>query len=152
MASDPDLPKLQFEPFTHLVCPRHGEPFRREYPSGGFVTFTMLLMKAAFENEELQREAGAGEDGWEGRVMAALAERPACERASTDVLKRLYRTCREPGKPWPFGVCEVCRLAKAGSPYGVSLLPGRKGPTKEYSHLCFDCVVDRLTPISPDDR
>lgn len=137
MASERDLPDLQFDPFTHLVCARHAEPFRRGYPSG-FVTFTMALMKLSFESEEVQRAARAGEDGWEARLMAVLKEKPACEWVEPDELKRLYRTARK----WPFGVCVNCRLAGKGCTYTTQVA----GITKRHSHVCFDCVVDLMVP------
>lgn len=142
--SEQELPKLAFDPFKHLACARHAEPFRAEYPSG-FVVFTMGLMKEAFANEEVQRLARSMDDGWEERLLAALADKPACEWTEPDVLKRLYRTARS---DWSFGVCENCRLAKKGAPFETRWA----GIQQKKSHVCFDCVVDFMVPANPNDR
>jgi hypothetical protein len=141
LASDP--PNLIFDPFVHVTCSRHSEPFRAEYPRG-FVVFTMTLLTDCFKSEEIQREARSLEEGWEDRFIALLKERPACERAEADALKRAYRTARD---DWPFGVCENCGLAKKGAPYTIKHVV-----EKRYSHICFDCVVDFMVPANPDDR
>lgn len=130
----------------HVVCPRHMEPFRAEWPLG-WPTFAMSVSQAALDSPALQgglsnpRFWTMSDLWWEdlprragpAQVRQLLEDRPACEWLEAETLMRAYLASGI-GK---VGLCRVCGIVRAGTRYGV-----RTGQTVNVlAQACFVCVV-----------
>ena len=119
-----------------VTCPRHGEPFRARWPKG-WPRFTLAVIRALLEEPTFAETLG----GDIAAVNAALDVRPACERVSPDVLRAAYRDCGIGTR----ARCVVCRRRdRVGTPYSRRV----GGQTVDDAHVCFDCVLTRMSPIS----
>jgi hypothetical protein len=119
----------------HVICPRHGEPFRARWPKG-YPLMAVSSFQALIDDPGFQELAG----GDAGRINVLLGERPICERLSSPTLMALYigsGVGRERG-------CELCGQIGLGTPYEM----GRPGGTEKHRHVCFSCVVYRLQPAN----
>lgn len=137
-----DEPKFDPENFdginvTHerLLCPRHGEPLRTQWPKGLAISMVMLMdfcFKRSDVLAECREVSGCGPDGKpEPKAIEQVLDRiPACCRVHTKQLRVVY------GK---MGIgtrkrCQGCKRKRLGTPY--------KAQGGVFDHLCFDCVVD----------
>lgn len=141
-----DVPTLTVDPFEHVWCPLHGEPFRADYPAG-FPVATVQLLQAALELDDLIADAAESSPGSEApRVEAALPaleRKRACCRVTPETLLDVYRGARD---DWPLELCDLCGDEAHGAPYvrDVSAEQGVAGATETFAHVCFACVVGRL--------
>ena len=122
---------------THgrLLCPRHGEPYRAQWPKGFAIT-AVMLMDHIFKRDDVAAEArelsGCGSDGKpEPKVIEQVLDSvPACCRVHSKQLRAIYVEAKIGTR----ARCEGCRRKRLGTSY---LLQER-----EFEHLCFDCVLD----------
>lgn len=141
------MPELQIEP-TMIVCSRHGEPFRPQWPKG-FAALTILVVELIGSDEELGKEAAEvdAEKPAPG-YMAALRRRPACERVPLDRLRQLYMTAEIAVD----GTCIVCGRRAPGTEYQRTETRRLAGLTRRRvvvdRHVCFECVLTRMAPAS----
>lgn len=144
-----DLEEVPLE-HRHVVCPTHGEPFRAEWPLGWDV-FAPLVADLALRSPALQtgladpafwREPGLL---WGdlptpvGRAMIRklLDDRPACEWVRPQELLAAY-TRSGIGRQ---GICRICGIARAGTPYGFVSGRGRE----LLPHVCLVCIATGRT-------
>lgn len=122
---------------THerLLCARHSEPYRAQWPSGLAITM-VTLMDYIFKRDDVAAEArelsGCGSDGKpEPKVIEKVLDRiPACCRVHRKQLREVYVKA----KIGAVKRCEGCRRKRLGTSY-IS-------QEREFGHLCFDCVLD----------
>lgn len=136
-----DEPRIELDPFEHVWCAVHGEPFRAQYPKGIGVG-TMKMFETVTELDEVWERARelTGEDEPDASVIPqVLVEKRACCRVGADTLKRVYRQSGIGIN----GVCGFCNLFKLGTRYEIKAAGAAK---KELPHVCFDCVVERFQP------
>lgn len=139
------LPEFQIDP-QMITCPRHGEPFRKEWPKG-FAALTILVLELVQDDEELGNEAHAlNPDNPAPGYMAALTSRPACERVSIDRLRQLYMQAEIAVDD----VCVVCGRRAPGTEYQRTVKRQLAGLTRNQvvtdRHVCFECVLTRMAP------
>lgn len=139
------LPEFQIEP-AMITCARHGEPFRKEWPKG-FAALTILVLELIQSDTELSNEAHAIDaDNPAPGYMAALRQRPACERVSIDRLRQLYLQAEIAVD----GTCIVCGRRAPGTEYQRTETRRLAGLTRRRvvvdRHVCFDCVLTRMAP------
>lgn len=115
--------------FERTVCARHGEPFRINWPAG-FMVFGLTVFEAFVKQPAAQ----------DIDIQAAIDARPLCELVNTFDLMHAYQRS-DIGVQ---GECALCGVERAGTPYNTQL----GGKVKTYAHLCFECVVYHLTPLS----
>jgi len=129
-------------PFERILCPRHGEPFRAEWPRG-YPLFAVKAIQRALEDPALQTRVNAPDRTqspensaiFSRNVEAALDEKPACCRMKLEQLLELYR---ETG----LGVvaeCSICGEPGEGTRYQAAIL-SEENRIDEW-HACFRCVV-----------
>lgn len=119
-------------PHTRVICGRHGEPFRDEWPKG-YALFCVNGLKAVMEDESFQRESGGNVD----LVNNLLDVRPICCRLTESKLIGLYRDC---GIGHPM-VCEGCGTEAQCTPIRDMNFWGR---VRRVVRLCFQCTVQKL--------
>ena len=117
--------------FDRVVCPRHGEPFRDEWPNG-FPTFSMLLFEDLSKNETFLEVVGHDTK----LISAAFDRQPLCERVSKPTLMGAYLASGI-GKE---AKCSNCGEINYGTPYRTT--------GQHFKHLCFECIVYRLERIN----
>ncbi len=142
------LPEFQIEPHM-IVCDRHGEPFRKEWPKG-FAALTILILELIQGDEELGHEAKAiNADNPAPGYMAALARRPACERVPVARLRELYMQAEIAVDD----ICVVCGRRAPGTEYQRTEVRRLVGLTRRRvvtdRHVCFDCVLTRMAQAHP---
>lgn len=130
----------------HVVCARHGEPFRRDFPKG-WEAFATTISEAALDSPALQtglqdpRYWRATDLWWEqlgprkhpDTVRRLLADRPACEWVPEITLLNAYRA----SGVGVMGLCQLCRLFGEGTPFGV-----REGQSyRTIAHVCWSCLL-----------
>ncbi|KKN72199.1 hypothetical protein LCGC14_0413360 [marine sediment metagenome] len=137
-----ELPPFDPEKFdgiavTHerLLCARHGEPYRAQWPKGFAIT-VVALMDYIFKRDDVAAEArelaGCGPgDKPEPKVVEQVLDRiPACCRVHTKQLREVYVKAKIGTR----ARCEDCRRKRFGTSY--------LSQEREFAHLCFDCVLD----------
>lgn len=122
-------PRIELE-LDQVVCYRHGEPFRENWPRG-FPSFSVKLLEIALKDDAMIQELG----GDLGKVREACKRLPLCERVPPSVLLHLYHEV-EIGKR---ARCVHCREIREGTPYNVT--NRETGQIEQQGHLCFYCVV-----------
>lgn len=117
--------------FDRVVCARHGEPFRKQWPAG-FSEFATSLLEDWVHDSTLD---GTEEDA--RALMTQLDERPLCERVGKAALHFAYLST-EIGV---LATCAICGTDKYGTLYTA-----RKpdGALRRYPHICFECVASKL--------
>lgn len=143
---------LQEVPLEHrqIVCPAHGEPLRAEFPRG-WATFATIVSERALASPALQ--TGLSDPRfWKhpnlrwgdlprpvgvARVLELLNAQPACEWVEPGVLLSAYVQSGV-GR---MGLCRLCGILRAGTPYGVVSGRGRD----IVQHVCFHCVATGRT-------
>jgi hypothetical protein len=131
-APTPDLPTLDLKLPQASVCGIHGEPFRKDWPKG-YAQIAILIIETIQDDEELANEA----EGDPLRIPALLLERPACERVPRGRLMTMYVDA----KIGVDGTCTICGRRRLGTEYQRT---DDKGKVATITHVCFDCVLDRL--------
>ena len=120
--------------YTQVFCPRHGQPFREDWPKG-YIVASLELLKEVMNSETFQKLT----DGQVSMINSLLRARPLCERVSAATLLRVYIVAgigRERR-------CELCRDRGLGTSFNM----GRpNGQVVSYRHVCFNCVIYRLQP------
>jgi hypothetical protein len=127
-------PPIQLDPIGHILCARHGEPYRANWPMG---IGAMLAMGLEFIKEDIELAQEWEALGGVEYMGAALTKRPICERVSPEHLMMMYLD----SKIGVFGLCDHCRDIKCGTPYRLMNYWGRLVKKR---HLCFDCVLYRM--------
>jgi len=126
-----------------IACPRHGEPFRANWPKG-WAMFSLPLVQEILESEEVHEEI-AKLEGHEGdpdhklnprTVEQVLDIRPACCRVSPERLLKAYHE----SNVGTIKRCKVCGKKRSGTSYKTSLA--------ELSHVCFECVIHQMAPLN----
>lgn len=118
-----------------LLCARHGEPFRAQWPKG-FPIFTVK----AFQVVASKPEIAAAVEGDVRGIERLLDEKPACCRLTSDEMLALYGDAG-------IGVvatCQNCRRFALGTPYSRSM----PGGVEKDDHICFECVLHWMRPLS----
>ena len=130
-----------------VLCIRHGEPFREQWPKG-FPIMSLRLFEHTWGMKgdeklhekliaEARRLVPIAEDakvGLDG-MHAVMDAKPLCCRIEPALLEKLYV---ESG----IGVierCLNCRQRKLGTPFCTS----KHGRLR---HICFNCVVFKMRP------
>jgi hypothetical protein len=114
-----------------IVCPRHGEAFRAQWPIG-FMPFSVAVFEALVSDEVFANDVGESTAAIEG----ALDQRPICERINKTALLRAYVDSGIGAE----GHCDNCQTDALGTPYSFSNPSGKV----EVGHLCFQCLVYHL--------
>ena len=121
--------------FERMLCARHGEPFRAQWPKG-----YPIFMVHAFQAVASKPEVAAAVEGDITGLERLLDEKPACERLTRDELLALYGDAGI-GK---VAECVNCKRAALGTPYSTS---GPAGRVTAAQHICFECVLDWMRPL-----
>ena len=131
-------PTLDLKMPEMALCDRHGEPFRKAWPTG-MAQIAILAIETIQESDELAAEV----DGKVERIPSALLQRPACERVPRGRLLTMYVDA----KIGVEGRCVVCGRDRLGTEYQRSAT-GRFGRRRVVvdRHVCFECVLDRMQP------
>jgi hypothetical protein len=131
-------PQLDLKLPQSALCSRHGEPFRKAWPTG-YAQIAILAIEFIQTDEDLAAEAGADVT----RIPALLLARPVCERVAAGRIRQAYVDA----KIGVEGTCVVCGRERLGTEYQRSV-PGRFGARKVVTdrHVCFDCVLERMRP------
>jgi hypothetical protein len=139
------VPEFQID-LEMIVCSRHGEPFRPQWPKG-FAALTILVLELIQTDEALGAERKAIDaDNPAPGYMSALRNRPACERVDRDRLMAIYMAAEIAVD----GVCIVCGRRAPGTEYQrtetrrLATLTRRRVVVDR--HVCFDCVLTRMAP------
>ncbi len=122
---------------THerLLCARHGEPYRSQWPKGLAITMVML-MDYIFKRDDVVAECReisdcGPDDKPEPKVIEKVLDRiPACCRVHRKQLREVYVKA----KIGAVKRCEGCRRKRLGTSY--------LSQECEFAHLCFDCVLN----------
>lgn len=121
-------PTIIFE-VPMVLCNRHGEPFRvnwpKGYPSFMLKAWDIVVAQKAFGEE-------VGEKLEPVVVSQVLKKRPLCCRLKPDELRRLYIDINL-GK---VAHCETCHKRRIGTMCRINSHGG-------LGHVCFECVVYR---------
>lgn len=113
-----------------LFCARHLGPLRADWPRG-YTEAAAEVSTAALE------DLG---DMPIDEIESLFDHRPACERIARTRLIQAYLLSGLGSKRR----CDLCRETSAGTPYTVMTPSG----LRTFDHLCFSCVVYRLTPAN----
>lgn len=116
--------------YDRVVCNRHGEPFRDEWPKG-FPTFGILLFQEISDEDTFLDVVGKDTK----LISAAFDRLPICERVSKPVLMGAYLSAGI-GKR---AKCDNCGAIEDGTSYRTTI--------DRFEHLCFQCIVYRLAPL-----
>jgi hypothetical protein len=135
----PLLGMVIFEP-EMLLCPKHREPFRSQWPKG-YGIMALKLVQAVLARTDFQ-QACNGELSIE-TVGAALRKKPACEWVDKQTLLELYR---ESGIGVT-GHCVGCGQLVRGTPYRTKNYWGR---IKTIPHICFHCLL--CNTVAPEQN
>ncbi len=127
-------PRIDLKLPEAALCSRHGEPFRKAWPTG-MAQLTILALETIQTDEELGAERG----GDVTKIAAALLARPACERVPIGRLRAMYVD----SKIGVAGTCVVCGRERLGTEYQRTEPPGRLVVDP---HVCFECVLERMAP------
>jgi hypothetical protein len=138
MSTEPEIPKpppltLAFE---QMLCARHGEPFRAQWPKG----YSQIII-AAMETIQHDDSLAAECEGDLARLPAILAKRPICCRLPVEKMLEIY----EHAQIGSVCACDICRESKLGTPIRLSERNfwGRV-KIKTFRHVCFECWLFRL--------
>lgn len=128
-------PVLDLPP-QRVMCARHMEPFRDQWPKGWAVA-VVKLMNFLLKSEGFRNAVGKV-------FIPEVAERvldgkPACEWVSPENILEVYQ---ESGIGMR-SLCDVCHSVSLGTPFSLKNSWGR---VKRFRHLCFHCVLHRLVP------
>lgn len=121
-------------PHTRVICGRHGEPFRAEWPKG-YALFCVNGLKAVMESESFTKECGGDVD----LVNGLLDQKPICCRLSPDELVSLYESCGI----GHLGTCAACYQEKMTVPIRDLNFWGR---VRRTVRLCLQCSVQHTKP------
>ena len=93
---------------TRMLCPMHGEPFRKEWPSGypHYVVMSFQLVTAldGFWNKN---EGETDKD----YIERALSAKPTCCRIGPEAMVELLHRINEDTQTWSDGWCRYCNMA-----------------------------------------
>jgi hypothetical protein len=139
-----DLSKALDLTVKRAACPKHGEPFRAQWPKG-WAMFSVKIMSEVLMDPAFPGEWGklAGENDFR-KMEAALDRKPACERVSNEFLLQLYEECGV----GEMRTCSNCCRHALGTPYRT-IDPRTKWP-REYAHICFQCLLHQMRVIPPN--
>lgn len=131
-SAGPDTVPVQVDlTVERIVCSRHGEPFRTDWPDG-FTPFSIALFEDLVETDTFADSVGNTTSGFEH----ALDATPICERISKPKLLRAYVDSGVGVE----GTCGNCERDTLGTPYTFRTSQGRT----HMGHLCFECLVYQL--------
>jgi hypothetical protein len=148
MSNSPN-PQLNLDPIGHFLCLKHGEPFRKEWPSG---IAQILILGLDWIGGKMEPEP----EGFQAyldelkaveqrlnidsaqAIPIVLKEKSVCCRVSEERLLEMYRAA-DVGK---WAICERCGKAAFGFFYRVNMNPPwkRKSNVRQFEHLCFGCM------------
>lgn len=135
---DGDKPMIVMK-HERAFCALHGEPYRANYPGGGYAVALIELFQAACADERTwnaARELRNLPVGAEPSIVdlePLLDASTACCRVPRGVLRAIYvDTCAKPGR------CRLCRRKGPGTPFTYNTPDG----VVEQPHVCVDCVLD----------
>lgn len=138
---------------TRVMCARHGEPFRPEWPIG-YPQFVAMSAQALMGDKgfvsHVTRALGTT-PGDNPETIAAchvlLDEAPVCCRLPRDILFEVYRQVQKSVSVWKVTTCSLCGKSRAGAEYrrtvpGIRADRKNGGPlTVPWPHVCLRCVV-----------
>lgn len=127
-----DRPMLDLNPIGHFMCPRHGEPFRAQWPKG----FAQIIIMgcdfiAAPQLNFTDHIKGPAD------IKRLLGEKQVCCRIEPGELMVVY----EKAEIGNIDLCDGCGKLGLGTPYKFTNFWGR---LIEKKHLCFHCVLFNL--------
>jgi hypothetical protein len=135
-AAEPKRPPIELE-VGRVMCPVHGEPFRRRWPSG-YPGFVLYAFEALVARPDFQEATG----GDQAKIGPLLDRVPMCCRLPKEVLYAVYRRVQEQFHVWHLGRCRVCdRRDAVGGPIKV---PRGGGRVRTIDHVCLRCAAFRL--------
>ena len=149
--------------FKHLLCKRHGEPLRENWPAG-FTLCAIRLFQLACEEgsiwDELwlylnkrQEDIDISQPGRDRKAfLQQLEKKPCCCRIKPDVMYEFYKELfqfeedvrkgtPELRNPFEMAICDNCGKAAPGAGFRIDTGRG----IRTYPHVCFECVVYRMT-------
>lgn len=122
--------------FHRVLCPRHGEIFRENWPSG-YPIFMVEAFGSLKLREEVPLELSIEDHNkW---IEKHLDEKPMCCRYTRDELLKLFLNARK----WKRRLCINCKELRDGAAFHVTLPDGEQ---KRYRHVCLWCVIYKLEP------
>jgi hypothetical protein len=137
VGEDDGQPPVQVElTFDRIVCARHGEPFRADWPTG-FPTFSLALFEELTKDQQFADVVGKHTN----LIHEALDHQPMCERLPKLTLYGAYLKSGLGTED----LCEGCGKRGLGTEYRTKTGPST---THTYRHLCFNCVVYQLRVMS----
>lgn len=123
-----DEPALKLE-VLDVLCPRHGEPFRADWPHGYAQASTSLLKIFSGSMEVMSYTRGDLHN-----LTEAVAEfGPLCCFAGDGKMVSIYKRTGI----GTMALCQVCRAPRRGTPYRVQ----EKEGVRTLKHVCFECVA-----------
>lgn len=129
-----DQPTLMFT-FERVLCPKHGEPFRKDWPSGYPVFLVKGWELVVGELGEMPKDLPTNQQiGW---IELQLSEEPICCRLGPE----RYLSVATDSRKWHKAVCKHCKSFGPGSAFRLSDDQGRT--VRELSHVCLSCVAFR---------
>lgn len=121
---------------NRVICQRHGEPFRSQWPKGYLVFGLEGLYYLLNEDKRLFDDAArlkVGDEPVQRGIERALDEKPVCCRLPTDKVMSGYMKSGIGRR----GRCEVCKDMSVGTSFKAN---SRRGVI-DFDHVCFHCVL-----------
>jgi hypothetical protein len=130
----PNAISLEFE---RIWCARHGEPFRARWPFGAVTAATLLSQHLLHDDDFMSEARGRSDDqaGMPRAIESLLDDEAACCRVPRMVLMHAYVEAKIGNR----AQCRACRSKGLGTRY--------KTVRRNFRHVCFECVLDRMTPM-----
>jgi len=135
--------------FDRMLCLRHGEPFKAEWPSGypsficvGFKKYTDSGGMGKLPEDKVER----------ARAMEVHFDlSPLCCRLGPDRLFDVYMEIqRDFNGPWKKKLCLKCGRLQYGGPYRSSRTEHGGGIVLT-KHVCLSCVCFRTQRVTKRD-
>lgn len=140
MTPEPRRLKVRFD-MKHVVCWKHGEPFRKKWPNG-YTIFSVEASTRLLQDEHfIKMVYNDDPEKQVNNILKHLSGKPICCRIPPEELIALYESLEvqyEVGN-WRTGLCDLCGSDRIGFAF--------KEPAvgKRYKHICFHCFV--LKPV-----
>lgn len=119
-------------PVNALLCNRHGEPFRLEWPKG-YLSVVGCMLSWLKSSPGFAQEC----EGKTDNLVKLLQEKPFCCRISKGELIQIYLDSGI-GK---LASCDQCKKTSQGTEYRFFNMFGKARLLK---HFCFECLVKSM--------
>jgi hypothetical protein len=121
--------------FERLLCAKHGEPFRPEWPRGYAHYAARYLGHIPIEQVKTEiTAAGLYGKPIPDQMGFLLDRKPLCCRLGNDKMLEIYDVL-ELGR---LAFCPVCHQNRRGGEVKIHNFWGRP---KKYPHICFGCLA-----------